>query len=149
MSDPVEPAERAAPRDDRVVRAAGGVVVRHGTTGAEVLLVHRPRYDDWSFPKGKRDPGETDEQTALREVTEETGLTCHLGAALPEVHYHDSRGRPKVVRYWIMSVDPHGRGSFTPNHEVDETRWCPPGEAADLLSYAHDRLLLRHLGETP
>ena len=125
------------------VRAAGGVVVRTGPDGPEVLVVHRPRYDDWSFPKGKQDPGETDEQTALREVAEETGLVCRLGAPLPDVRYRDHHDRPKLVRYWVMhpTADP----GFVPNDEVDEVRWCPPAVAATLLTYDHDRALVRRL----
>ena len=85
------------------VRAAGGVVIRDGL----VAVVHRPRYDDWSLPKGKLDEGETFEEAALREVWEETGLRAALVRELPEVRY-PVRGRPKLVRYWLMSVD---RGS--------------------------------------
>ena len=86
------------------MHAAGGVVTRDGDTGHEVVVVHRPRYDDWSLPKGKRDPGETDEQCAVREVEEETGLRCTLGRELLPTRYVDRHGRPKVVRYWHMQV---------------------------------------------
>ena len=135
------------PPDRPLVRAAGGIIVRDGRGAAqEVLLVHRPRYDDWSFPKGKRDGDETDEETALREVLEETGLACTLGRELAPVHYHDNRGRPKVVRYWVMTVLPTPPGpEWVPGDEVDELRWCPPADAAKLLSYAHDRELLEQL----
>jgi 8-oxo-dGTP diphosphatase len=112
--------------------AAGGVVVRDG----EVALVHRPRYDDWSLPKGKLDPGESFEQAALREVEEETGLRCRLGRELPSVEY-EVRGRPKLVRYWLMEVE-HDPG-FTPNDEVDELRWLSPRDAVDLLTYDRDQ----------
>ena len=78
---------------------------RREADGVEVLLVHRPHYDDWTFPKGKRDEGETDEQAAVREVEEETSLRCVLGPELPEVHYIDRNGRPKVVRYWVMEPE--------------------------------------------
>ena len=84
-----------------VVRAAGGVVTRGEPP--EVLVVHRPRYDDWSFPKGKAEPGERDEDCALREVEEETGLRCELREELPSTSYTDARGRPKRVRYWLMT----------------------------------------------
>jgi 8-oxo-dGTP pyrophosphatase MutT (NUDIX family) len=120
------------------VRAAGGVLVRPGPSGDEVLVVHRPRYDDWSLPKGKCEPGESDEDCARREVFEETGIDATLGEPLPEVRYRDHKNRPKVVRYWEMHPlgDP---GSFTPNDEVDEIRWCPLSEVGGLLSYDHDR----------
>lgn len=105
----------------------------------EVLLVHRPKYDDWTFPKGKADPGETDEECALREVAEETGLRCALGKELASTSYVDGHGRPKTVRYWAMR--PLG-GEFTPHAEVDEIRWLAPAEAAEALTYERDRDLL-------
>ena len=121
-----------------VVRAAGGVVLANG----EVLLVHRPRYDDWSLPKGKLLAGETDEEAALREVEEETGLVCRLGAELATSEYVDARGRPKVVRYWLMEpVD----GVFEPHDEVDEVRWLPLDRVDEQLSYERDRVVLRPL----
>jgi ADP-ribose pyrophosphatase YjhB (NUDIX family) len=105
--------------------------------------VHRPRYDDWSLPKGKLYPGETAETAALREVEEETGLRCRLGSELAAVHYRDRKGRPKQVRYWLM--EPVEERDFTPNDEVDELRWCDETEARDLLSYDHDRRLVAEL----
>jgi 8-oxo-dGTP pyrophosphatase MutT (NUDIX family) len=100
--------------------------------------VHRPRYDDWSLPKGKCGEGESDVDCALREVEEETGLACRLGAELPSTHYTDNKGRPKTVRYWAM--EPLGDGvEFTPNTEIDEIRWLPAPDAVKLLSYDHDR----------
>jgi 8-oxo-dGTP diphosphatase len=127
------------PQDDlRVVRAAGGLVVRDG----EVLLVHRPKYDDWSFPKGKCDEGESDEACALREVEEETGLRCELLDEIGQTRYIDGKGRPKIVRYWRMSpLD----GEFEPHGEVDEIRWETPGQAADVLSWPRDLPLLEQL----
>jgi 8-oxo-dGTP diphosphatase len=118
------------------VRAAGGIVVRDGA----VVLVHRPRYDDWTFPKGKAHDGETDEECAVREVHEETGLRCMLGDELPSTEYVDSRGRPKRVRWWRMQ--PVADDGFSPNDEVDELRWSTPEEAAALLSYERDLALL-------
>jgi 8-oxo-dGTP diphosphatase len=109
---------------------------RRGPDGSlEVLLVHRPRYDDWSFPKGKLEEGETDEQAAVREVEEETGLRCELGRELPSTSYTDSKLRPKTVRYWEMR--PVG-GEAAPAHEVDEVRWLDVDAAEDLLSYDRD-----------
>jgi 8-oxo-dGTP diphosphatase len=117
------------------VRAAGGVLVRDG----RVLVIHRPKYDDWSLPKGKLEDGESWEDAALREVEEETGLRCELGEELPSVRYRDAKGRAKRVRYWLMAGCD---GEFEPNDEVDETRWVGRGEALKLLSHAHDRDLV-------
>ena len=119
-----------------MIRAAGGLVERDG----KVLLVHRPRYDDWTFPKGKAEDGETDEDCAVREVLEETGLECELLGELPSTAYADARGRPKRFRWWRMRiVADHG---FEPDDEVDELRWLTPAEAAPLLSYDRDLTLL-------
>lgn len=129
-----------------MIEAAGGVVWRRRAKGVlEVLLIHRDRYDDWTFPKGKLEPGESHRQAALREVEEETGLRCTLREELPEVRYQDRKGRSKRVRYW--SMEPVG-GSFEPNDEVDEVRWLAVDDAAPVLSYAHDLAVLtglRHL----
>jgi 8-oxo-dGTP diphosphatase len=125
------------------VRAAGGVVWRAGGdegSEPEVLLVHRPKYDDWSLPKGKRDAGETDEATARREVREETGLRCRLGDELVESHYVDGRGRPKVVRYWDMTVE---GGSFEVNDEVDAVEWLRLGDVSARLTYERDRPVIQ------
>jgi len=122
-----------------VVRAAGGVIVRDGPEGPEVLLVHRPRYDDWTFPKGKAEDGESDEECALREVEEETGLVCSLGGELPSTSYTDPRGRPKRVRYWLMRVT---GGALEFRHEVDDARWLWLDDAATLLTYPRDRGVL-------
>ncbi len=123
-----------------MIEAAGGVVWRRGSKGSlKVLLVHRPRYDDWSLPKGKLDPGESHRHAALREVEEETGLHCKLGEELSEVRYEDRKGRPKRVRYWSMEpID----GTFVPNDEVDEVRWVTLDDAAEAVTYAHDVLVL-------
>jgi 8-oxo-dGTP diphosphatase len=120
------------------VRAAGGVVRRDG----RIAVVHRPRYDDWSLPKGKLDPGESWEEAALREVREETGLECELGPELSSASYRDRKGRSKLVRYWLM--EPVG-GEFTPNDEVDELRWLTPAEAAALLTYPRDAELAQEV----
>lgn len=118
------------------VRAAGGVVAR----GDEVLLVHRPRYDDWTFPKGKAEEGESDEDCAIREVREETGLRCELETELATTHYVDGRARPKRVRWWRMRVV--ADDGFTANDEVDELRWVDGESAMELLTYPRDRELL-------
>jgi 8-oxo-dGTP diphosphatase len=121
---------------DEQVKAAGGVPVRDGT----VLLVHRPKYDDWTLPKGKLDPGESFEDAARREVEEETGLTCRLGVELSATHYRDNKDRPKIVRYWAMEVE--DEVPFEPNDEVDELRWLEPAEAEAKLTYERDRTLV-------
>ena len=123
-----------------VVRAAGGVLWRLGPGGLEVLVVHRPRYDDWSFPKGKLDRADDDdEMCAVREVREETGYDVAVGPELPGVNYTDNQCRPKAVRYWAMTpVD----GVFVPNAEVDAAEWLTPELAALRLSYGHDRGVL-------
>ena len=118
-----------------VVQAAGGVVVREGS----VAVVHRPKYDDWTLPKGKLDPGEGFEEAALREVEEETGLRCRLVRELPSTRYTDPKGRPKLVRYWQMEPV---EGEFRPGSEVDELRWLAPEDAIELLSYDRDRDVL-------
>jgi 8-oxo-dGTP diphosphatase len=121
------------------IHAAGGVVVRDG----RVLVVHRPRYDDWTFPKGKLDPGESFQDAALREVEEETGLRCTLGRELPGTAYRVGT-RPKVVRYWLMEADTET--PFVPNDETDDLRWVTREEAMSLLSYDRDREVLAAAG---
>ena len=118
-----------------VVRAAGGLVSRDG----EVLVVHRPQYDDWTFPKGKAEPGETDEECAVREVEEETGLRCELGDELPSTAYTDTLGRAKRVRYWRMRV---ASGELAFVHEIDTACWVTVAEATELLTYERDLALL-------
>ncbi len=132
-------------KDITEVRAAGGVVVRRGDGGdPEVLVVHRPRYDDWSLPKGKLDPGEGFEEAALREVHEETGVRAILADELPPVRYTDHKGRPKIVRYWVMAAGQED--DFTPNDEVDEIRWVGLDELRGQLTYEHDAELVEESG---
>ncbi|HEY7280722.1 MAG TPA: NUDIX hydrolase [Actinomycetota bacterium] len=133
-------------KEGELVRAAGGLLLRPGPDGAlEVALVHRPKYDDWSFPKGKLTAEESFEEAALREVEEETGFRARLDREIPSTRYRDANGRAKLVRYWTMTpLD----GEFRPNIEVDDLRWFPLDEAARTLTYAHDRDLLR-LGLRP
>jgi 8-oxo-dGTP diphosphatase len=122
------------------VKAAGGVLVRAGPEGPEVAVIHRPKYEDWSLPKGKLDDGEGFEQAALREVEEETGMHAELGPELSPVSYRDRKGRAKLVRYWLMREP---QGEFEPGSEVDELRWLQPERAQELLSYEHDAELVR------
>lgn len=125
---------------DESVLAAGGLVFRPSGHGYEVLVIHRPRYDDWTLPKGKDDPGETPEEAALREVEEETGYRTRIVAPLDEVTYPGPDGRLKKVRYFAMR--PLTGGTFTPNREVDEIRWLDPTTATRLLTNRHDRDLV-------
>ena len=122
------------------VRAGGGVVRRRVDGHVLTVLVHRPRYDDWTFPKGKLLEGESFEEAALREVLEETGLECRIDAELPPLRYPDQNGRPKVVRYWSMDV--LDGGDLHPTDEVDEARWVTLAEARKELSYDRDREVL-------
>jgi len=131
--------EEAGARLRRVgllVRAAGGIVVRDGC----LLLVHRPKYDDWSFPKGKLEDGETWKDGALREVEEETGLRCSLGEEVGRTHYGVAQG-PKEVRYYRMACDGEPRAQ----NEVDEVRWAGVDDARELLTHDRDRQLLDRL----
>ena len=127
------------------VKAAGGVVWRRAGDTIAIAVAHRPRYDDWSLPKGKLDAGESWEDGALREVEEETGMRCRLGEELEPTNYQDRKGRDKVVRYWLM--EPVDDTDFVPNDEVDQLRWLAPAEAADLLSYPHDKELVASAAE--
>ncbi|HUI04227.1 MAG TPA: NUDIX hydrolase [Acidimicrobiales bacterium] len=125
------------------VRAAGGILLRQGRPrGLEVAVVHRPGRDDWSLPKGKLDEGETFEDCALREVLEETGYRCRLAEFVGTTEYRDRRDRRKVVWYWLMDVLD---GEFAPSREVDELQWLDLEMAARVLTYPHDRDLLRSL----
>jgi 8-oxo-dGTP diphosphatase len=124
----------------KTVRAAGAVLSCRRDGRAEVLLVHRPKYDDWSFPKGKCAPGETDEACAIREVEEEAGLRVRLGEELPSTSYV-SKGRPKRVRYWLAETpDPD---AACPRNEIDEVAWLAPDDAAERLTYERDTNVLR------
>ena len=125
---------------DETIRAAGAVVVRRRDGRAEVLLVHRPKYDDWSLPKGKNEPGESDEHCAVREVEEETSLAVTLGPELLTTHYV-SKGSPKRVRYWLAETEHPERAR--PTNEVDELAWLAPADAAARLTYERDRDVLQ------
>ena len=124
------------------VLAAGGLITRTAADGSlEVALVHRPKYGDWSLPKGKLEAGESFQEAAIREVEEETGMRCGLERELGQAIYVDAQGRPKTVRWWAMSV--LGDDGFKPLHEVDERRWVTPEQAERMLVYEHDRELVR------
>lgn len=123
--------------------AAGGVLVRMRKGKPQLAVIHRPRHDDWSLPKGKLDPGESFEEAALREVREETGIKAVMGEELPPVLYEVRGGKQKIVRYWLMSPPKKSQPKFKPNDEVDELRWVGLEEALELLDYDHDRELVR------
>lgn len=135
---------------ERLITAAGGVVWRpakgrstgsRGQARVRVLIVHRPGYDDWTFPKGKPETGEDLATAAVREISEETGLRVRLGQPLPEATYRVSAG-PKRVSYWCAVPEAETEAGFRPNREVDEVRWVKPGAARKLLTYPHDRIVL-------
>jgi 8-oxo-(d)GTP phosphatase len=141
--------------NSRPIRAAGGVLwraERRDRTGeplVEVAIIHRPRYDDWTLPKGKLSPGESEIEGAVREVWEETGYRAHVGRGIGEIRYTKRTRwgpRPKVVRYWAMHAD---AGQFIANNEVDELRWLPLDEAVRLLSYERDKEVLEKFVRGP
>jgi len=135
-----------APAERPTLLAAGAVLWRPGDAGGpEVAVVHRPRYDDWSLPKGKVDPGESEPVTAVREVAEETGFACRLGRRLASVSYPVGAAKKKV-RYWAARA---GAGEFRPNDEVDELKWLPVADALQRLDYPADRKVLRRFAELP
>jgi 8-oxo-(d)GTP phosphatase len=144
-------------REKPKVRAAGALLWRPGRPGPEVALIHRPRYDDWSFPKGKSLPGEHLLITAVREVAEETGVGIVLGRRLSAARYYLSDGRLKQVDYWVARAaqaadGPDGAADlipFIPNSEVDELAWLPMTAAGDQLSYQHDKQVLSEFASTP
>ncbi|MWA12075.1 NUDIX hydrolase [Streptomyces sp. BA2] len=127
--------------DTSVVLAAGCVLWRRSTSGAgvELALVYRPKWADWSHPKGKLNRGEGAQEAALREVLEETGMTCDLGPELPTAHYVDAQGRPKEVRYWAAEAI---GGTFAPNAEVSRLVWLAPEAASERVTRARDAELI-------
>ncbi|MGP4004714.1 NUDIX hydrolase [Streptomyces sp. 8N706] len=131
------------PADDGTVLAAGCVLWRRsprdgGDGGIEIAVVHRPKYDDWSHPKGKLKRGEDPLRGALREVHEETGYDCVPGVPLPTARYV-ANGRPKEVHYWAAEATD---GHFVPNREVDRLLWLPPSAARLRLTHERDRELV-------
>jgi 8-oxo-dGTP diphosphatase len=127
------------PAPTEVVQAAGGLIIRRRAGQLQIALVHRPVQQDWSYPKGKLEEGETYEDAALREVLEETGFSCRLLRFIGHTEYTDRKGRPKLVAYWVMAAE---GGTFVPNGEVDDLRWVDVDEAGSMLSYPRDRELL-------
>ncbi len=126
--------------DVNVIKAAGGIVCREDSSGEiEIVVVHRPAYDDWTLPKGKVDSDETPEECALREVKEETGFRCELGRPVGCTAYVDRRGRNKVACYWVMEVI---SGRFRPGGEVDRMLWLPVADAVKRLTYERDKALI-------
>ena len=136
---------RTLAEDGRLIPAAGGALWRTGAGGQlETALVHRPKYDDWSLPKGKLDAGEHPLATAVREVGEETGLQVRVGRRSVQTRYGHRHG-PKRVDYWVMQAV---GGAFAANDEVDEVRWLPLPAAAALVTHEHDRAVLDDLART-
>jgi 8-oxo-dGTP diphosphatase len=127
----------------KIVRAAGGIVWRRGPAGIEIVLVHRIAHADWSYPKGKLEPGEDEATAARREVLEETGLVPTLGEDLGTIAYRDTKDRPKIVRYYAMRAK--GDTPLRPAHEIDEARWIRLDRASSVLTHDHDRRLLGRL----
>ena len=126
--------------DVNVIRAAGGIVCRSNGNGkVQIVVVHRPAYDDWTLPKGKVDSDETPQECALREVREETGFRCELGRPVGCTAYVDRRGRNKVACYWVMEVI---SGRFRPGGEVDRMVWLSVAEAVKRLTYERDKALI-------
>jgi len=130
------------------IRAAGVVLWRPSGRSREVALIHRPKYDDWSFPKGKLEPGEHRLLAAVREVSEETGVHAILGRPLPTSHY-DRGGRPKRVDYWAAHPAHDSQQPFQANHEVDALQWLPVPAARDRLSYSRDAAILNDFAAGP
>lgn len=127
--------------DTTIVRSAGGIVSRIVKSEFQVLIIHRTRHNDWSFPKGRLEPNESFETAAIREVIEETGYLCRLEKPLPTIRYIDRDGHPKEVRYWNMTVV--SESLFTPNDEVDQIEWLSLFQTIKKLSYKTDRILLK------
>lgn len=139
---------QSAPRKttaiERPVVAAGAVVLRRREGVVEVLLVHRPKYDDWSFPKGKLDRGEYATVAAVREVAEETGIAVRLGRPLDDQMYVVQGGRTKVVHYWIArALDGDDVSGYVPNREIDRVEWVAVDQARNRLTYSRDRGTLK------
>ena len=134
-----------APND--LIRAAGGIVIRTVAGGrVEVACIYRESRGDWTFPKGKLDPGETFEEGALREVLEETGMKCRVVRFAGTTNYTHRKGKPKIVAYFVMAVQ---EGDFTPNDEVDELVWLPLESVHAHLTWDRDRELFEFVAQLP
>jgi 8-oxo-dGTP diphosphatase len=136
---PIAPAPEGRSLAGRTLRAAGGVLYRVTKGEPEFLVARRPRYGDWTLPKGKLDPGEGPQEAALREVREETGFTCRTESEVGSIGYRLRSGRLKAVRYWVMRAED---GEFRPNAEVDRVKWLSGADAAKRLSYPKERSVL-------
>lgn len=127
---------------NKVGEAAGGILWKETSSGRKLAIIHRERYDDWSLPKGRRDSGESWQETALREVWEETGCRATLGAFIGSTSYViNGYTTPKVVLFWHMTVQKNCK--FQPNEEVDRIKWVSPKKALKLLTYKDERTILR------
>ncbi|MDE3106593.1 MAG: NUDIX hydrolase [Acidobacteriota bacterium] len=141
--------ELVVPRDapDGLIRAAGGVVHRYDPQGRiEIACIYREARGDWTFPKGKLDPGETFEEAALREVFEETGMRCEIVRFVGATNYTHRKGRPKIVAYYLMTVR---EGEFAPNDEVDALVWVPVAKVRSNLTWERDQELFDIVTQLP
>ncbi|MDE3008312.1 MAG: NUDIX hydrolase [Acidobacteriota bacterium] len=141
--------ELVVPRDapDGLIRAAGGVVHRYDSQGRiEIACIYREARGDWTFPKGKLDPGETFEEAALREVFEETGMRCEIVRFVGATNYTHRKGRPKIVAYYLMTVR---EGEFAPNDEVDALVWVPVAKVRSNLTWERDQELFDIVTQLP
>jgi len=126
----------------KVVEAAGGILWKETSSGKKIAIIHRERYDDWTLPKGKREPGESWQDTALREVWEETGCQAILGDFIGSTSYTiNGHSTPKVVLFWQMTI--RKNCEFSPNDEVDQIKWLSPKKAIKQLTYKDERTILR------
>ncbi len=127
-------------RQKKVIEAAGGILWKGTSSGRKLAIIHRQRYDDWSLPKGRREPGESWQETALREVWEETGCPATLGEFIGSTSYVINGQTPKVVLFWHMTVQKNCK--FQPNEEVDRIKWVSPRKALKLLNYEDERRIV-------
>ena len=129
--------------EHEIVRSAGGVVSRLEGGRLQIVLVHRTKQNDWSFPKGRLENDEAPYVAALREVFEETSCICDLSKEISTVRYMDRNGNPKEVRYWRMTVV--REIPFVPNAEINKIEWLSFSDALRLLTYKHDRMVLKRI----
>lgn len=143
MSNSKKDAAKAGSDPAALIMAAGGIVERRDSDPLRIAVIHRDRYDDWSLPKGKQEPGEEPEETARREVHEETGCRVRCTGFAGCLNYQ-VKGRPKVVLYWMMAVE-DGLADFQPSEEVGKINWLTPADALARITYEEEKKLLRQV----